>query len=68
MALTCGDTSLSVSVLCHRGNPRLLHLRRGDQPEGPELAKGDLGWTEVRTVDADGKHTDGLLGKSGWSS
>ena len=59
-------TTVGVSVLSHSGNPRLLHLRRGDQPEGPELAKGDPGWTDVRAMDAKGTPTDGLPGEGGW--
>jgi hypothetical protein len=61
-----GGTTVRVSVVSHSGNPRFLHLQRGDQREGPELAKGDPGWTDVRAVDAKGKPADGPPGEGGW--
>lgn len=66
LRITGGDATLRVSVLSHSGHPRLLHLRRGGQPEGPELARGDPGWTDVRAFDADGEPADGLPVEGGW--
>ena len=61
-----GGAAVRVSVLSHNGHPRLLHLQRGDEREGPELTKGDAGWTDVRAMDAEGKIIDGLPGEGGW--
>ena len=63
--ITCGGVTLRVSVLSHSGNPRLLHLQREGQPEGPELAKDDPNGTDVRVMDADGRALDGGLPPNG---
>ena len=61
-----GGAVLGVSVPSHGGNRRLLRIARGDEREGPELNKGDAGWTDVRAVDAHGRPVDGLPGEGGW--
>ena len=66
LRLTCGGTTLHASVSSHGGSQTLLHLARGGEPEGPELAKGDPGWADVRVMDAEGKPADGLPGEGGW--
>jgi len=56
---------LSVSVLSHSSNKRLLHLWRGPK-EGPQLKEASPYWTDVRTCDAKGKPIQGLPPRGGY--
>jgi hypothetical protein len=66
LRLACGDVTLRASVLSHSGNPRMLHVRRRGEEEGPELGRDDRYWGDIRAFDADGKPIDGLPQEGGW--
>ena len=65
-SIAAGDTTLRASVSSNSRTPTpLLHLSRGGK-EGTQLTKDDPYWTDIQTLDAQGKPVKDRPEKGGW--
>jgi len=64
-SVTDGKVKLATSVLSHSGHMRLLHVWK-DGKEGPQLKKSSPYWTDIRSLDDEGRSVKGLPPDGGY--